>query len=85
MSGGRTPGHAARPRGRGRPGHMLERWKTFLREVRAEIKKVTWPKRKEVYGTTVVVIVTCVIFGAYLWLVDVVMGWVLTRLYAVLG
>lgn len=64
---------------------MLERWKTFLREVRAELKKVTWPKRKEVQGTTVVVIVTCVIFGVYLWLVDVVMGWVLTRLYAVLG
>ncbi len=64
---------------------MLDRLKTFLREVRAELKKVTWPKRKEVYGTTMVVIVTCVIFGVYLWLVDVVMGWALTRLYSVLG
>lgn len=64
---------------------MLDRWKTFLRETRAELKKVTWPKRKEVYGTTLVVIVTCVIFGVYLWLVDVVMGWALTRIYSVLG
>lgn len=64
---------------------MLDRWKTFLRETRAELKKVTWPKRKEVYATTLVVIITCVIFGVYLWLVDVVMGWALTRVYSVLG
>ena len=64
---------------------MWKRWQTFLREVRAEIKKVTWPKRKEVYGTTIVVIVTCFIFGFFLWAVDVVMGQVLTWLYASLG
>jgi len=64
---------------------MLDRWRTFLREVRAEIKKVTWPKRKEVYGTTVVVIVTCIIFGFFLWTVDVVMSQVLTWLYAMLS
>jgi preprotein translocase subunit SecE len=64
---------------------MWKRWTTFLREVRAEIKKVTWPKRREVQGTTVVVIVTCFIFGFFLWAVDVVMGQVLTWLYASLG
>lgn len=64
---------------------MWKRWTTFLREVRAELKKVTWPKRKEVQGTTVVVIVTCFIFGFFLWAVDVVMGQVLTWLYASLG
>jgi len=64
---------------------MLDRWKTFLREVRAEVNKVTWPKRKEVRGTTVVVLVTCVVFGVYLWFVDLVMGRVLTWLYATIG
>ena len=64
---------------------MWKRWQTFLREVRAELKKVTWPKRKEVQGTTIVVIVTCFIFGFFLWAVDVVMGQVLTWLYASLG
>lgn len=64
---------------------MWKRWTTFLREVRAELKKVTWPKRKEVQGTTIVVIVTCFIFGFFLWAVDVVMGQVLTWLYASLG
>jgi preprotein translocase subunit SecE len=64
---------------------MWNRLTTFLREVRAEIKKVTWPKRKEVTGTTLVVIVTCFIFGFFLWAVDVVMGQVLAWLYAALG
>ena len=64
---------------------MLNRWKTFLREVRSELKKVTWSKRKEVYGTTLVVIITCFIFGFFLWAVDVVMGRVLTQLYTFFG
>jgi len=64
---------------------MLDRWKTFLREVRGEINKVTWPKRKEVRGTTIVVLITCVVFGVYLWFVDIVMGRMLTWLYAAIG
>jgi len=64
---------------------MLNRWKTFLREVRGEINKVTWPKRREVRGTTIVVLITCVVFGVYLWFVDIVMGRVLTWLYASIG
>ena len=64
---------------------MLNRWKTFLREVRGEINKVTWPKRKEVRGTTIVVLITCVVFGVYLWFVDIVMGRMLTWLYAAMG
>jgi len=64
---------------------MLDRWKTFLREVRGEINKVTWPKRKEVRGTTIVVLITCVVFGIYLWFVDIVMGRVLTWLYTAIG
>jgi preprotein translocase subunit SecE len=42
----------------------------FVGDVRTELKKVTWPSRKEVYGTTVVVIVTVFFFGAYLFVVD---------------
>lgn len=64
---------------------MIDRFRTFLREVRSEFKKVTWPKRKEVYGTTVVVIVTCFIFGFYLWAVDIVMSRVVTWLYEALS
>jgi preprotein translocase subunit SecE len=42
----------------------VERWRLFLSEVRNELKRVTWPSRREVYGTTVVVIVTSIILGA---------------------
>jgi preprotein translocase SecE subunit len=64
---------------------MINRFKEFLREVRAEFYKVTWPKRNEVYGTTVVVIVTCFVFGFFLWAVDIVMGRVVTWLYSYFG
>ncbi|MGH9456462.1 MAG: preprotein translocase subunit SecE [Thermoanaerobaculia bacterium] len=46
--------------------------RTFVREVSAEMKKVTWPSRPEVIGTTGVVLAAVVFFGLYLWLCDVV-------------
>ena len=60
---------------------MINRFREFLREVRAEFNKVTWPKRNEVYGTTIVVIVTCFVFGFFLWAVDIVMGRLVAWLY----
>jgi preprotein translocase subunit SecE len=39
--------------------------------VRNEMRRVTWPSRKEVYATTVVVILTSAFFGMYLWSLDV--------------
>mgnify|MGYP001039400057 FL=1 len=47
-----------------------QRLKTFLVEVWAELQKTTWPGRKEVYGTTVVVIVAVFITAAFLYVVD---------------
>ena len=44
--------------------------RNFLREVRNELKRVTWPSRKEVYATTLVVIVTSIFFGVYLFSLD---------------
>lgn len=64
---------------------MIKRFTVFLREVRAEFNKVTWPKRLEVYGTTAVVILTCFIFGFFLWAVDIVMSRVVTWLYSYFG
>ena len=44
--------------------------RNFVREVRNELKRVTWPSSKEVYATTVVVILTSVFFGLYLFVLD---------------
>ena len=46
--------------------------KEFRREVIAEVKKVTFPSRDEVIGTTVVVLIASVIMAIYLWLADLV-------------
>ncbi|MDR1581042.1 MAG: preprotein translocase subunit SecE [Synergistaceae bacterium] len=50
--------------------------KKFLRESRAEIKKVFWPTKKDVWYSTLVVIGLTVVVGSYIGLVDVI----LTRL-----
>ena len=51
-------------------GGRLERARLFLSEVRNELKRVTWPSSKEVYATTVVVILVSVFFGIYLFVLD---------------
>jgi preprotein translocase subunit SecE len=44
--------------------------RTFLVEVRNEMRRVTWPSRREVYATTLVVLLTAAFFGLYLWGLD---------------
>lgn len=44
---------------------------TFVKEVRTELKKATWPSAKEVRGTTIVVVATSSVFAVFLWLVDI--------------
>ena len=60
-----------------------ENGRTFLAEVRNETRRVTWPSRREVYATTVVVIVTSLFFGLYLWGLDLMFNflveWVFRR------
>ena len=55
----------------------------FLAEVRNETRRVTWPSRREVYATTVVVILTSAFFGVYLWGLDLafdrIVNWVFRR------
>jgi len=42
----------------------------FLQLVKAELQKVTWPTRKETYGSTMVVIVLVLLVAVFLWVVD---------------
>ena len=55
---------------RERASGRFERARLFLSEVRNELKRVTWPSQKEVYATTVVVILTSAFFGLYLFALD---------------
>ncbi|MGQ9603427.1 MAG: preprotein translocase subunit SecE [bacterium] len=49
---------------------MFEKIKTFMKEVKIELKKVTWPSRYELRGSTGVVILTVLLFTLVIWLVD---------------
>ena len=53
---------------------LPERTRSFLKDVRSEMRKVVSPSRAEVRSTTTVVIVTVFIFAAYFWLVDNIIG-----------
>ena len=54
--------------------HWPQRTKDFYNDVRTEMRKVTTPSRKEVQGTTTVVIITVFLFGVYFWMVDTIIG-----------
>jgi len=64
-------------------GNWWSDFRGFLTDVRSEMKRVTWPSRREVYATTVVVILTSIVLGIYLWGVDMVfnsvVGWIFRR------
>ena len=50
---------------------FLDKILQFLREVKVELKKVTWPSRKQTIGSTVVVIVLVIIVSLFLGIVDI--------------
>jgi preprotein translocase subunit SecE len=68
------------------PDQMLGwfgRARRFLSESRSELGRVTWPTSREVWATTIVVILTSLVFGLYLYGVDLglsaAVGWVIDR------
>ena len=62
-----------------------ENSREFLAEVRNETRRVTWPSRREVYATTLVVVMTSAFFGLYLWGLDLVFDRMVNWLFRQLG
>jgi preprotein translocase subunit SecE len=62
-----------------------KRFGNFLKDVRAELKKVTWPSKNEVVSTTVVVIAATIFFGFYLFFMDVIFSWAITQIKSLFG
>jgi preprotein translocase subunit SecE len=54
--------------------NFFERTKQFLREVKVELKKVTWPTRQQTIGSTVVVIILVLLIAAFLGVVDTLLS-----------
>jgi preprotein translocase subunit SecE len=61
---------AIKPSGRSLQPAFLVKTTQFLREVKIELKKVTWPSRKETLASTAVVIILVIIISSFLGLVD---------------
>lgn len=50
--------------------NLWVRVRDYVDDVRIEMRKVTWPSKQEIYGTTVMVIITTFLFAFYFYLCD---------------
>jgi len=53
----------------------MEQVREFVKDVRVESTKVSWPTRTELRDSTIVVIVTVLIVMAFVGIVDRFLGW----------
>jgi len=57
----------------------------FLRDVRAEMRRVSWPSVKEVKNTTIITLIAVIFFAVYLFLVDRVWSFLIIQLQNLLN
>ena len=74
-----------RTRAAGGPLEWWGRARTFLGDVRAEMRRVTWPTQAEVIATTWVVCLFSAVIGTYLWGLDVLFARAVNWAFQVLG
>ena len=65
--------------------NWLTTTRNYISELQLEMKRVTWPTRKQVESTTAVVIVTVFAFAAYFWVVDILISQTVNRLTTALA
>ena len=57
--------------------------KDYYNDLKLEMRRVTWPNRRQVEGTTLVVILTVFVFAAFFAVVDAILQDSVTRIYKV--
>jgi len=57
----------------------------YFDDLKKEMRLVSWPTWNQVRATTAVVVVAVFVFAAYFWMVDMVMGWAMSKLFAISG
>jgi preprotein translocase subunit SecE len=68
-----------------KPKAWVASTREFFRDTTSEMKKVTWPTRNEVVGTTAVVIVATLVFSLFLWGCDLVFYKAINLLFTKFG
>jgi len=56
-----------------------DRVRQYISDVNVEMKRVTWPGKQEIYGTTLMVILTTFLFGFYFWICDLVFRGIVSK------
>ena len=59
---------------------LMEKVLDYIRESRAELKKVTWPTKQQLWYSTIIVIVVSAIASAYLGLVDLILTGIFAKI-----
>ena len=63
----------------------VQKWvqgtKDYVNDLKLEMKRVTWPSRKQVEGTTAVVIFSVFAFAGYFWVVDGILSAGINRVF----
>jgi preprotein translocase subunit SecE len=49
---------------------FFEKTKRFFRELRAELRKVVWPTKKETMQYTMIVVSTVAVVSLFIWVID---------------
>jgi preprotein translocase subunit SecE len=60
---------------------LMDRFRGFIKDVRSESTKVSWPSRGELRDSTVVVIVTVIIVSGFIGIVDRVLTFGVSKLF----
>jgi len=60
---------------------MTNKIKSFLHAVKAEMKKVSWPTRKEIVHSTIIVFITIIVFAVIIGVMDVVLYQLIIRVF----
>ena len=58
----------------------MEKVLDYIRESKAELNKVTWPTKQQLWYSTVIVIVVTLIASAYLGLVDLLLTGIFSKI-----
>jgi preprotein translocase subunit SecE len=65
------------------PKNWFERTKDYINELKLEMRRVTWPNRKQVQGTTAVVIFSVFLFAGYFEIVDSILSRGVTAVFRI--
>ena len=82
---GSVPPPARRVVARSHSGSFFDRTGQFLRDTRAEMRRVSWPTANVVKNTTIITLIAVIFFAVYLFAVDRVWAFLIERLRTFLG